>query len=192
MKPLNFTAKEVLPSLLDRSKTQTIRLAWKEQKWTEHFKEDSNSPMLNLIDNLKLPHYSNKPPRFKVGDEVKLFWNQRSKYKYFCSGKSDGNFGKEADQKYCYYCPYKVNKLLGTAKITEVFEIEMGLGTYKDREKYYIEYIGQEPKSQDYYNEFIAQNDGFETAEDMFFYFDDKYNLNGSPKKFYVYRWSWL
>ncbi len=49
MKCLNFTAVEVLPSLLDKTKTQTIRPAWKN-------------------------YYQEKPARFKVGDKVKLYW----------------------------------------------------------------------------------------------------------------------
>lgn len=71
-KILNFTAVEILPALLSKAKTQTIRPAWVKFncKNCDESKEKYN-------------HIAEKPARFKVGDEVKLMWNQRSKYFLF-------------------------------------------------------------------------------------------------------------
>src|SRR3990167_11483451 len=71
-KILNFTVKDILPALLSKAKTQTIRPAWHNK--------------LVYVENGKPKE---KPPRFKVGGNVKLLWNQRSKYKQFC--KNCGN-----------------------------------------------------------------------------------------------------
>lgn len=198
MKALNFTAVEILPSLLDRSKTQTIRSAWKIMSVDKQL----------VSGQWESQAYEEKKPRFKVGDEIKIFWNQRSKHKKFCKicGKESNHFNHiykttflNKKSKIILACINTknmnshenwFNKLLGTGKITEVFEIEMGLGKYKDREMYYIEYIGQEPESREYYNEPIAKLDGFQNADDMFFYFDNTYDLS-NPKRFYVYRWQW-
>jgi len=68
VKIINFTAKQVLPSLLDKSKTQTIRQV-------KYKKVEVNADCFFTEE---------KPPRFVVGEEVKLLWNQRSRYKFFC------------------------------------------------------------------------------------------------------------
>ncbi len=36
----------------------------------------------------------------------------------------------------------------------------------------------------------LAKKDGFKSAEEMFKFFDEDYDLS-IPKKFYVYRWDW-
>lgn len=37
----------------------------------------------------------------------------------------------------------------------------------------------------------LVELDGFSSAEQMFDYFDKKYDLS-EPKQFYVYRWRWI
>ena len=54
MKPLNFTAKEVLPALLDKTKVSTIRKAWKDLT--------NNTTGYNAVED--------KPATYKVGDIV--------------------------------------------------------------------------------------------------------------------------
>ena len=187
MKQLNFTAKEILPSLLDKSKTQTIRKAWTE---------------INIIDDIDLLHFSfckdgikpaflvnkehkeieDKPPKFKVGDEVELVWNRDSEHQYF--NKKTGNaiplehFEEGMSE---LLGDNLFSKNLGKVTITEVFEIEMEA----DRILIHGEVIHDEELSD------IAEKDGFKSAENMFAYFDENYDLS-SPKKFHVYRWEWL
>ena len=36
----------------------------------------------------------------------------------------------------------------------------------------------------------LSRFDGFKSSEQMFAYFNKKYDLN-TPKQFYVYRWRW-
>ena len=83
MKLLNFSAVGVLPSLLDKSKTQTIRPAW---EWNEGYYKNKD----NILDSRRTcgegccnDFMEKKPARFKVVDNVQLMWNQRSKYRFF-------------------------------------------------------------------------------------------------------------
>ena len=99
MKILNFIVVEILSALLDKSKTQTIRPAWRT------FREI--------------------PPRFKVADKVRIMWNQRSKNNHFCCfcGKSS-HIGDRNSDLNCITAG-SFEKHLGNAEITEVFKIEM-------------------------------------------------------------------
>ncbi len=193
MKIINFTAIEILPALLSKKKTQTIRPAWKEY-------EDNKG-----IEFLK-------PPRFKVGEQVKLMWNQRSKHKLFwlCCGKPF--LFKEQIMHYCdkskEICMggMNFNKLLGKAEITEVFEIEMGFGNAKgvrpvpyiedEHGRWYVTLLDyalskMSKKLQQINNgRKLYAYDGFSSAEKLFKYFDKAYDLS-NPKEFYVYRWIW-
>ena len=102
MKILNFSVVEILPALLDKSKTQTIRPAFKDNK--------------------------EKPARFKVGEKVKLMWKQRSKRKLFC--KKCGYNCFQVKNKITEKCDGTTffKKKLGIVEITEVFKIEMWTG----------------------------------------------------------------
>jgi len=146
MKQMNFTTKEVLKALLDKTKTTTIRKAWKEMIITEE--QDIGEATPTIID---------KPCKYKVGEIREVVWKKESKEEYFC--KRHGNniitkfsniekdfkideysarnfrFGRE-----CGCTPPAIydnmerelfdslffNKNLGKVKITKVFEIEMG------------------------------------------------------------------
>ena len=148
MKVLNFTAKEILPSLLDKTKKQTIRPAWH-----------------NRLAYVKDYKSVEKPARFKVGEKVKLMWGQRSKYKWFCKC-----CGKFRPQGYDGYCPVNhkkngtFNKELGTAEITEVFKVTMSTGR------------GIEGTNHTMLE--ISTLDGFKSLELMRKYFDDNYDLS--------------
>jgi len=199
--------KQILPALLKgvrtnwkEGKTQTIRSAqndtfkcfWcnKIVKW-----ENAESHTDKHHHQLRVRTYDKKEkqPRFKVGEEARLYWKQRSQYKEFCSkcGKQqrddiivDRSFGSQCCKEFTF------NKILGEVKMTEVFKIIM----YKDKHtgKYQYEHIGKlddwaksiRPDRQ----EDLAKRDGFNSAQDMFNYFDNNYDLS-TPKKFYVYRW---
>ena len=165
MKTINFNAIEVLPSLLDKSKTQTIRPAWKSI-W-------GVAPSVEFTES--------KQPRFKVGDEVKLMWNEKSKAEWFDRTKGEGLDIKQIKPDFKCMC---FNKLLGTATITQVFEIEMwktiaGFRTITNGKIAYDES-----------NKDLAKRDGFKSAEEMFKWFDKNYDLS-KARRFYVYRWRW-
>ena len=208
MKILNFTATEILPSLLDKSKTQTIRPAWskksvitiKHKTTPKEFKKFKKIlENINKNNIIVSPDYDVetlfKPPRFNVDQEIKLMWNQRSQYKWFCRtcGKKvakERDTNKRCHNCYCephpstwdkYY--FNFNKTLGTAEITEVFEIEMYKSNcaswIKPCKGYYVPDLN------------IWEKDGFSSEEEMFAWFDKAYDLR-SPKKFHVYRWKWL
>lgn len=199
MKILNFTAVEILPALLSKAKTQTIRPAFITNPYSKLTSEDIAA---------ELHTNGVKPPRFKVGDEVKLLWQQRSKYKLFCQKCLKGIPYPEITVG-CPTCIFKLpedegllkpfNKLLGTAEITEVFKISIWKNKVKHRQEsfdgYNCEVLGTiEEWAQAIKDEWIinlAKLDGFNSAEQMFSYFDNKYDLS-QPKAFWVYRWRWL
>jgi len=205
MKTINFSAVEVLPSLLNKTKQQTIRPAWKSI-W-------GVAPSVEFTES--------KQPRFKVGDEVKLMWNEKSKAEWFDRTKGEGLDIKQIKPDFKCMC---FNKLLGTATITEVFEIEMSrikrgwrCKSYKEYEAKWmdenampvetdmpVEYIINTPitvnpigqiesgrfEINNRFLDILAERDGFKSAEEMFEWFDKNYDLS-KPKKFLVIRWRW-
>lgn len=204
MKIINFSVVEILPHLLNKTKTQTIRPAWKEELGNPLADQDIIS-VNTRYKEIPYKKWNEKPPRFKVGDHVQLYWKQRGKYKWFC--QACGVPAKEDGSKIsCEHHGYDTfNKLLGTAKITEVFKIEM----YKTYFKYQVTGKGQWLSCDDEYDlKQFAKRDGFrdgvipikagvsgsyfvETAvEQMFKTIDKMYDLS-SPKTFYIYRWVW-
>lgn len=163
MPAMSFTVEEILPSLLDKTKTQTIR----------------------PLGKLKL----------KKGDIVTMYWRQRNPNQAYCRkcymavpmGRYNGK---------CLNCghPEFFNKNLGKAMITDIFEIEMlkriegQIGstsvvrfTLKGGFAYYM---GEKLEE-------LAKKDGFRDSNQMFRWFDEKYDLKDS-KKFEVRQWSWL
>lgn len=176
MKILNFTAVEVLPSLLNRSKAQTIELA----------KTDK--------------------PRFTIGQKVKIIWNQRKEYYEFCfgCGKSleydllesiDGLDGIEREKmiKRILPCGHRKifrNSYFKRVVITKVFRMEIG----KIEGKPYLNIFDKEKLGIKVTLSFVdelSKLDGFNSKEQMFKYLDKHYDLSQS-KKFWVYRWRWL
>ena len=165
MKILIFSVVEILPSLLDKSKTQTIRPAWGRFTYSKE----------NEL----------RKPRFKVGEEVQLMWKQRSKYKWF---ERDSGEGYIELQKGFIEATTNVplfNKLLGKVKITEVFKVEINRIEEFFKKKYFIRTPFMVSK------EDLAKRDGFKSAAELFRWFDKQYNLS-SPKLFYVYRWAFV
>ena len=199
MKVISFSAVEILPALLDRSKTQTLRPAWKDLINIGDKKGDEPT-LLGQLYPEKMP-YGEKKPRFKVGEKVKFMWKCRSPYKYFSPDDGRGVLKLKDGATWVYEPMIKVSNLfektLGTGTITEVFEIEMGIKKgevkYSDRteirEYQAIEGVGRQLFFNDRYVE-LPQMDGFKSTEELFRYFDKAYGLD-SPKRFYVYRWRW-
>ncbi len=186
MKVLNFSVVEILPSLLDKSKQQTIRPAWKEE--------------IDVIAGIECKIIFKKPPRFKVGEKVTIMWKQRSKYETFCNKCGNGLWyesqhykdKRETNQiiqeehfnKGCKSIK-GFNKILGTVEITEVFKIEMDIN-WINKKEWEVPIL-----KNSYICKIYAIADGFKSAEEMFKVLDRMYDLS-SPKEFYVYRWRWL
>jgi len=107
---------------------------------------------------VKLIFTREKPPRFKVGDEVKLIWNQRSKYRCFCRKCGKGLLALDSVQSCEHFFPFdptekvKLNinnidkytfyKTLGTGVITEVFKIKIGKIDLPAIPEHYYIYFG--------------------------------------------------
>jgi len=183
MKIISFSAVEILPALLNKTKTQTIRPAWKYVKVLDTGYEAIRE----------------KPARFKVGDKVKLVWKQRSpKNSWFCSicGRQqvpliDSSHTPMHPHLFHYMNPNKTmfHKILGTATITEVFKIEMR----QEGKRYWVIYPSDIPSVNgiakiDEENSELAKRDGFKSAKEMFKWFNKHYDLS-QPKSFWVYRW---
>ena len=86
------------------------------------------------------------------------------------------------------------NKHLGNAEITEVFKIEIKKTNSIFQYEIHTDYPNGRFNWFIYTSDFIkelAKLDGFKSAEDMFIYFDNTYDLSQS-KPFWVYRWKYL
>lgn len=217
MKIIPFTAVEVLPALLNKTKTSTIRPAWKTTILTNNKMKGIEKATYMTIMGAKgklVEMTIGKPPRFKVGEQVKLLWNQRSKYKWFCKWCGGALIPNKENDMSCKKCLNTVdrnvlnnyemyhrkgqtipkaiifNKLLGTAEITEVFKIFM-VKYDLELNHFQVSRDGTDwagtkyPLLQD-----LAKRDGFVDAESMFKYFDKNYDLSNA-KEFYVYRYKW-
>lgn len=212
MKVLNFSCVEILPSLLDKTKTQTIRPAWKEVIIVGRGMGKSGSTFFGLRGN-DSSTIIEKPPRFKVGEEVKLMWNQRSKYQWFCrecGGGIDGyvtafegvNVFRHNGLHECImknqvndfldlvFSDNSVfNKTLGTAEIIEVKKITMWRHSIGKKdffcrdEKGYTIYVSKVKE--------LAKRVGFTSSEAMFDFFHKNYDLN-ERREFWIYEWKWL
>lgn len=187
--------EQVLPALLNRTKTQTIRPLFRDVMRIADLCPGTAEQMLGS----KYPNRFKKP-RFKVGDLVKNYWKQRTSPKgsWFCIECGDHKLSSE---NFCGNCDDFVKvfpKLLGEVEITEVFKIEMGK---KERGIYFI-YSEKELAVNSIWNNFLkthqpnwikklSKKDGFKSAEDMFTWFDKRDNLS-IPKPYEVRRWRWL
>ena len=80
MKTISFSAVEILPALLNKTKTQTIRPLWKDNGALYNNKfVDGGFVEQKIIKRL----VKETKPRFKIGEKVRLYWKQRSMYKEF-------------------------------------------------------------------------------------------------------------
>lgn len=207
MPAISFSAIEILPALLDKTKTQTIRpLNIDDTKPIGKIREAKVNDEGIEVTATYNPSY--KKPYLKVGDIVTLYWKMRSKAKWFC--KWCGNPADDTELKlmngskiiatgtHCISCRLSGNiafpKLLGKVRIIEVFEIEMGwIETFTE---FYVviksdEDIAKRYKTWMELSTDLAKRDGFKSAEEMFAYFDKNYDLS-QPKRFVVYRWEWI
>lgn len=183
MKTISFSVVKILPHLLDRTKDQTIRPAWYYPKSWAGMMASAGTKMLD------------KAAYLKVDEEVKLYWKQRGKASVFCKCHGKAVAIKREFNR-LHYCTVELKaldkdidifgKVLGTGKMTEVFEIRME----KKNNSYFLECKGQWFGISDTFVKALAKKDGFDAAKEMFEKFDEMYDLS-IPKRFYVYRWRW-
>jgi len=188
MRILSFSNVRFVRAILEGRKTQTIRPLFRkiipDSKVTY-----SNAP--KIAEEIIL----GKKPIHKVGDKVKLVYKQRvlKKDDMFCpccgmvldkyyNIKIDGDLSHGHGKTEC------LPKHFATAKIIDVFEILMeyvplhtgGSFCYKIEGNNHIQFESNDKN-------LLAEKDGFDSAEDMFRWFDKKYCLL-EPKRFAVYR----
>lgn len=188
MKTINFSAVEILPALLSRMKTQTIRPARRIIK----------IPKMGITHLKGIPIEMEKKtilkaPKYEVGDKVQMMWHQRTSPKgtTFCQrcGLSL-NPRRQCECKPIDKLGLNIypmfSKVLGTATITEVVKLKLELRNTLRFGKQYIATIN----GMEFDGEYLAEQDGFSSTMDFFVYFDENYDLS-EPKEFWVYRWMW-
>lgn len=217
MKPIPFSAVEILPALLDKTKTQTIRPLFKtitgktvtdlhhRAEW--HLKKgyrvfNYNTPTEGIPINasnreLNTADVETKP-RLKVGEQARLYWKQRGTptISVFCrecgvriSGMVSNGLGYKSHTP-CGHWNKPFKKIFGEVEITEVFEIEMHKIKIKNAVwGHKLIGIDRMLKFSERHIE-IPKRDGFDHYESLFLWFNMKYNLS-APKRFVVYRWEW-
>jgi len=163
MKAISFSATEILQSLLEKKKTQTIR-----------------------------PMPKNKQPRFIFGEQAKLYWRQRSKFKWFCKKCGEKVSVVYTPRAMCPDCREYFglfNKNLGTVQITEVFTITI----QNKADEPWMYKVTEDSKEfiQTKEEQEIVKRDGFRTWVNFLSWFDIQYDLS-KPKTFVVYRWVWI
>lgn len=111
-------------------------------------------------------------------------WKQRSPAKVFCSHCGDPFLKCKCDQR--GIAP-ALRKIVGIVEVTDVFKIDM----MKWNDEFRLDPHDDMPMIHNKTEYIIAEFDGFKSADDMFKWFDKKYDLS-QPKPFWVYRWCWL
>ena len=196
MKIISLSVEEILPSLLDKSKTQTIRPAF------INCETCYNKGVIDIGGEGELCYdcegkssWKEKPACFKVGEKAKLMWKQRSKYKIFCEkcgvgledGKNPNLTALMSSKNKCGCVADLLYKHLGDVKITEVKKVKMGYMNDENGKR--VPFVDYEEGGFD--NQSLAKRDGFKSVKEMFSLLDKKYDLS-TPKVFWVYRWKWI
>ncbi len=197
-KIINNTCVEVLQGLLNKTKTQTIRKAWKEcfkckGKKTIQRYYNSKPTIKDECHICNGKGVEEKQAKYKVGDIVQQVWNRDSNYDYdwfckICGKRSDVNH--HINDNTCSPIAHGYNSFhreLGEVEITEVFKIKMSKYTIISYE------FGSNVKLllDNFSREELAKRETFKSVEEMFTYFHKNYDLS-EPREFWVYRWKWL
>lgn len=187
---MNHNCTEVLPSLLNKTKTSTMRKAWKKDLSNPWADED----LIEVNYRTKTVPFkedNKKPPKYKVGDKVRMAWTgeQKEVLKYWDipiphhSAKTGRiEFDREGN----------ITKvILGTVEILEVQEIEIGKETVRPQDDEPFEFCYASINDEEINTIELAKSEGFKNPEEMFDWFDKKYNLD-APKRFWRYVFKWL
>lgn len=175
---MNFTAKQILPALLAKTKVQTIRNAM-----------DKKTGKL-------------KDPKFEVGELVKVYWCQRGKAKWFSTETGNPWIDDVMGFREGAGSTKMFHKELGIIKITDVFRISMQRHDEAGLNRWTINapdsswkkkdlIVSVTPEQNDMRLFELAKLDGFESEASMFNWFHKQYGLN-EGKHFWVYRFKWV
>lgn len=192
MKTINNSFVEVLPALLNKTKTSTMRKAWKEIKEIQEI----DNLEFGLTKNGIKPSYTEKksqikiiekPPQYEVGEQYKMVWDEEEKeYTEFCICHGIGFGDKGTRHKQIEGLKY-FNKNFGVIEITAVNKIWLR----KKENEYQIK---EEKTPWLHYptqlNGF-AKREGFKSAEIMFKKIDKWVDLS-TPREFWQYGMRWI
>jgi hypothetical protein len=81
-------------------------------------------------------------------------------------------------------------KIFGTVKISEIFQIEIGLPV-NDGYGFKFNVHGKNKSGFNGNIDELAEKDGFKCVKDMADWFDKNYDISKQPKMFEVRRWVW-
>lgn len=191
MGALNFSAVEILPALLNRTKDQTIRPAWKESKRAKPVADVINENIVSQItDKAKLVFTEPVPPRFSVCEYAAIYWKQRTTPGGCMFCRDCGMPSKVTGDKRSLYCDTEgckksghFPKIVGYGIISEVFKVTM----YRDSNG---TFYCRDVHGEECHNARLAERDGFGSVVKMFWWLHNHYGLD-TPKDFWVYRWKW-
>jgi len=202
MKIISFSAPEILPSLLNKSKVQTIRPAWKllkgktfaETQRLLSIQESKEATLITMSPAIYEWCVVEIPAGFRAGERIQLMWKQRSKNNEWCSKCLQGDPETMFPNDGCMNCgagmEYMFSKKLGEAIITEVFKIHIQANLSKEGE-----IIGRwmlfDRKCEQNAMDILVEKDGFKSVGNFFKFFNDTYNISKETKPFWVYRWKW-
>ena len=173
MRIINNTCVEVLPTLLNKTKVSTIRKAF------------------DIVEF----DFKDKPAKYEIGDVCEMAWNEFNPHEWFCRYCGKESSPSSLDENICSPTGHGYNgfnKNIGKVEIIEVYKITIekddvdlfpfGFSILKHNSESERELMNEEE---------LAEKDGFESAQAMFKYLDDTYDLI-IPKEFWVYEYRWL
>ena len=175
MQQIKFNNPKILKALLDKTKTTTIRKAWKYKT-------------LEKVENKML--YSNetidKPCKYKVGEIVEVVWKKDSCHKYFKKDTGEAvfleNFGLGMSE---ILDDNLFNKNLGKIKITKIEKIWI--------KKHIVDgyFISDREDTQRYYLgsnwiERLSKSEGFKSPEEMFKFLEEYARDLSEAKPFWL------
>lgn len=213
MKQLKFNMVEVLPSLLNKTKTTTIRRAWKDER---DFKATKNKE--DILPTIEDYGWGEKPPKYEVGETVEIVFIH--KFKRFCRECGEEMYSPTYPQRsnliMSCMCSakYPVDpndvdgseakalektswnmRRLGKAKIIKREEIEISKvngqfsisSIHPDYAMITGNYTWHETEIKR-----LSKSEGFESIEIMFKKLEEYANGLRTPKKFYLYTFEWV
>jgi len=207
MKQLKFNCKDILPALLNKSKTTSIEKGWMNRDLSESAHIRRTQLGINSEG-----YVVEKSCEYKVGEEVEIVWKKKGKWlcrkhcepiiqtvRDYSPFPEDENFPSRPTDfiecsKGCKFVQVPdtrticFNTLLGKAKITKVEKIEIFSST---NPLMIVRRIGKN-HYEDRELEPIAKLEGFKSSEEMFKYLEEYVGSLEEPKPFYLITWEWI
>ena len=186
---MNFTAVEILPALLNKTKVCTTRKAFKIEIEIIDVMNGQPVEKENIVE---------RPSKYQTGDIVNAVWDKDSESNYFNSKNGKEIIGfKDAilrlekeinngEGKGFFY------KTLGKVRIKSVEKIKISKDTSGlHKPKYFISVQDSDGEFNDILEKPFAKKEGFESVEIMFRWFE-KYADLTTGKEFWTYSLEWI